>query len=130
MTLYHFCAKQDKNSILLEGLTLGQFPKLENGQYQFIPRCQWLTAEVDPQKQSWATQNLIDYSRTACRLTVNIPGSYQKKLVRAIDFVKDMPEEAQQIVTGWDGSDKWFIYRGIIPAKWIVGCRKMEAVNS
>lgn len=126
MTLYHFCAERNKNSILLEGLTLGQFPQFSNGQYKFLPRCQWLTTEPDPKKQSWATQNLIDYSRTEYRLTVNIPDSYHKKLVRATDFVKDMPEEAQQIVTGWNGSENWYIYRGNIPAKWIVGCKRMR----
>ncbi|QEY33668.1 hypothetical protein FL966_00530 [Caproiciproducens galactitolivorans] len=126
MNIYHFCAAQHKDSIMHEGLTLGQFPKLVDGVYKLIPRCQWLTTEPDPRKQSWATRNLIDYSRTAYRLTVNIPDNYRKKLIRAIDFVADMPEEAQQIVTGWDGSDKWYIYRGIIPAKWIVGCHRME----
>jgi hypothetical protein len=126
MILYHFCAKQDKDNILKEGITLGQFPQFSNGQYQLIPCCQWLTEESDPKKQSWATQNLIDYSRTAYRLTVNIPGSYHKKLIRAVDFIKDFSEEAQQIVTGWDGSEKWHIYQGKIPAKWVVGCHRME----
>lgn len=130
MTLYHFCAEQDKSNILKEGITLGQFPKLVSGQYQFVPHCQWLTADPDPQKQSWATKHLIDYSRTAYRLTINIPANYHKKLIRAIDFVKDMPEEAQRIVTGWGGSDEWYIYHGKIPAKWIVGCHRVENQNA
>lgn len=126
MILYHFCAAHMKDSIMNCGLTLGGFPLLSDGQYQLIPRCQWLTAESDPRKQSWATKHLIDYSRTAYRLTIDIPSSYHKKIVLATDFVKDMSGEAKQIVTEWAGSDKWYIFRGIIPAKWIIGCHAME----
>lgn len=126
MTLYHFCAAHMKDDIMRCGLTLGQFPFLSGGEYQLITRCQWLTAEPDSREQSWATQNMIDYSRTAYRLTINIPDNYHKKIVLATDFVKDMSEESAQIVTGWPGSDKWYIYRGIIPANWIVGCKKTE----
>lgn len=124
MTLYHFCAAHMVQAIRENGLTLGGFPLFEKGKAQFLPNHQWLTVEPDSRKQSWATSNMIDYSRTDYRLTVNIPESRRRKLVRAADFVKDMPEESRFIVENWDGSDKWYIYLGKIPAKWIVGCRK------
>ena len=72
---------------------------------------------------------MIDYSRAEYRLTINIPDSYHKKLIRAVDFVKEMPEETQEIVTKWVGSEKWYVYHGIIPRKWIAGCHRMEATK-
>ena len=126
MILYHFCAAYMKDSILAEGLTEGKFPHWDGNNLNPIDRCQWLTAERDPHKQSWATRHLIHYSRTAFRLTVNIPDSHHKKLVRAIDFVKGMSEDDRRLITDWDGSEKWYIYRGNIPAKWIIGCHRME----
>ena len=126
MILYHFCAAFMKDSILAEGLTEGAFPHWEGTDLKPIPRCQWLTVDSDPRNQSWATQHVIDYSRTAFRLTINIPNSHHKKLVRALDFIRNMSAEDQQLVTGWAGGDKWYIYRGNIPPKWIVGCHKIE----
>lgn len=126
MTLYHFCAAHMLKSILAEGLTEGMFPHFEGEKFEPIPRCQWLTADPDPKKQSWATRVYINYSRTAYRLTVNIPDSYRKKLVRAADFVKEMSEEDQRLVTDWPGSENWYIFRGKIPVKWIVGCHRTE----
>ena len=126
MILYHFCAAHMKDSILAEGLTKGMFPHFEGDDLEPIPKCQWLTKDPDPRRQSWATQNLINYSRTAYRLTVDIPRSHHKKLVRALDFIRDMPAEDQELVTGWAGGDQWYIYRGNIPPKWIVGCHKVE----
>lgn len=107
-----------------EGLTLGKFPLIGSAGFDFIESCQWLTVESDPSKQSWATRNLVPYSRTAYRLTINIPDSFRKKLIKAGDFVKDMPPENQEIVANWAGSENWYIYKGKIPAKWIVGCHK------
>ena len=125
MTFYHFCAAHMVSDVMQCGLTLGAYPLIGGSELQFIPKCQWLTAEPDPDKQSWATSRLIAYSRTAYRLTVKIPDSYKKKIVRAAGFVKELPVEHQGIVTDWDGSDKWYIFKGNIPPKWIVGCRKM-----
>ena len=125
MILYHFCAIGSKEGILSEGIRLGQFAYPNNDGYKLIPNCQWLTKDSDPKNQSWATQNLIHYSRTAYRMTVNIPNSRHKKLIRAVDFVRNMPAEAKQIVTGWTGSENWYIYRGKIPPQWIVGCHRM-----
>lgn len=118
-----------KGSIMEEGLTEGAFPHFEGDKLTPISRCQWLTADPDPRRQSWATSILINYSRTAYRLTVNIPDSHRKKLIRATDFVKDMLAEDQKLVTGWAGSESWYIFRGIIPVKWIIGCHRMGGAN-
>ena len=100
---------------------MGSFPLFDENSTTFIPRCQWLTSESDKRKQSWATKQLIDYDRTAYRLTIQIPKSHHKKLVRAIDFVKDMSVERRRIIEDWAGSDQWYIYLGVISPKWIVG---------
>lgn len=126
MILYHFCATFSEDRILSEGIRLGQFAYFHDGHYQFIPKCQWLTKDPDPKNQSWATQHLIDYGRTAYRMTVNIPQSHHKKLIPAADFVRNMPDEAKSVIYGWPGSENWYIFRGDIPAKWIVGCKKFD----
>lgn len=124
MILYHFCPARMKNAILREGLTKGRYPLIESGGVAF--GVQWLTSERDPKKQTWATQNLISYSRTAYRLTINIPDSYQKKLLKALDWVEQFSEGNRKAVTEWPGSDAWYVYLGKIPPKWLVGCRRME----
>ena len=87
---------------------------------------QWLTAEKDPSKQSWNTHNLISYSRTEVRLTVSIPDSYRKKLIKATDLVKTLPQEGWYIITDYAGSEAWYIYKGRIPPSWIVGYELMK----
>lgn len=124
MILYHFCPEHLKGSILLEGITKGVFPLMKSG--GLVWDVQWLTSARDPKAQTWATQNLILYSRTAYRLTVDIPSSRRKKILRALDWVKRLPEGDREIVTEWPGSDAWYVYLGKIPTKWIVGCRRME----
>lgn len=116
-----------KDGILREGLTKGGYPLDSCG--QFIRGVQWLTLESDPEKQSWATHILIPYSRTAFRLTVNIPDSFKKKLLKASDYSAKLPEEVdRKIVSDWPGSDAWYVYLGKIPPKWIVGCREMKEI--
>lgn len=127
MILYHFCAAHMVRSILKEGLTKGSFPKLINGVLIIKNDHQWLTAESNPKKQSWATSHLIAYDRTDYRLTINIPDNYRKKLIKARDYVLTLPEENHELVFGWDGSDQWYIYLGKIPPKWIMGCKRVKA---
>lgn len=124
MILYHFCPAHLKNAILAEGLTKGGFPLMESG--GIVWDVQWLTRQRDPRLQTWATQTLISYSRTAYRLTVGIPASREKKLMKATDWVSVFPAGDRKIVTEWPGSDAWYVYLGKIPPKWIVGCRRME----
>ena len=115
MVLYHFCAKRFLPGILRDGLTKGRTPIIEGGMMRLQMGHQWLTAEKDPRKQSWNTHNLISYSRTAVRLTVNIPDSYRKKLVKATDLVETIPPEGRYIITDYAGSEAWYIYKGRIP---------------
>lgn len=130
MILYHFCPVHMVESIRKNGLTLGKVPVMGDGHYSFIDNCQWLTNDKDPKKQSWATSQLIPYSRTAYRLTIEIPASRRKRLVRAIDFVKVLPEDAREVVTAWPGHEHWYIFRGRIPPAWIVGCREMKGASA
>lgn len=126
MVLYHFCAKHCLNDILRDGLTLGMTPVFTANSMSIMRGHQWLTAEKDPRKQSWNTHNLISYSRTAVRLTVCIPDNYRKKLIKATDLVKTLPPEGRYIITEYAGSEAWYIYKGRIPPKWILGYELME----
>ena len=126
MVLYHFCAKRFLPGILRDGLTKGRTPIIEDGMMRLQMGHQWLTAEKDPRKQSWNTHNLISYSRTAVRLTVSIPDNYRKKLIKATDLVKTLPQEVRYIITDYAGSEAWYIYKGRIPPSWIVGYELMK----
>lgn len=95
----------------------------------FVWHVQWLTSERDRRQQTWATKNLISYSRTAYRLTIDIPDSRWKKLMKALDWVSVFPDGDRKIVTEWPGADAWYVYLGKIPPKWIVGCRRMEGTR-
>lgn len=125
MTLYHFTPAHMKDSILREGLRKVGYPMFSRREFVF--GVQWLTAEKDPHKQSWATSHRIPYSRTAYRLTLDIPENRRgNKLLPAREWVKQLPEEDQPLVLIWEGSEDWYVYLGNIPPKWIVGCRRME----
>lgn len=126
VVLYHFCAIQSLRDILRDGLTLGMTPVFAENSMSLIHGNQWLTAEKDPRKQSWNTHNLVTYSRTAVRLTVIIPDSYRKKLVKAADLAKTLPPEGRYIITDYAGSEAWYIYKGRIPPEWIVGYELMK----
>lgn len=119
MKLFHFCGKHFVESILREGLTKGTFPRPTKSGWDFTRFRQWLTEEPDASKQSWATRHTLHYGRTDCRLIVDIPDEYMGNLKRAVDYVQNMPREYRRIVTDWPGSDKWFIYIGVIPPEWI-----------
>lgn len=127
MILYHFCPAHLKDSILKYGLKFGAFPLISSG--KILGKVQWLTSEKDPAKQSWATSHLIPYSRTAYRLTVDIPKSYHKHLLHAKNYVERFEAVDRKLVTDWEGSEAWYVYLGKIPHKWIIGCRKMSETN-
>ena len=123
ITLYHFCAAHDLRSILENGITEGCTPIWEAGKLRAERNTQWLTADSDPNRQSWNTQRALPYSRTAYRLTVNIPHSHRKKLIPAREFMERYPSENAGLVEGWLGSAYWYVFCGRIPPSWIVGYR-------
>ena len=127
ITLYHFCAAKDVKAIRESGLTLGMTPIWTGLRLELFHRTQWLTKERDPDKQSWNTHNLVSYSRTAYRLTIDIPGSHKKKLIPAWEFIGRLPPENAGLVRDWPGSDMWYVFQGKIPPGWIVGCTRTEA---
>lgn len=124
MKLYHFAPVHMLQSILSNGLTLGRLPIVDdNGNMLLISPCQWLTKDGRWDKQSWATQQLVDYDRTAYRLLISIPKSHRKSLVKAHDYLPQLPGENKRLITDWEGSENWFLYFGRIPPGWI---RKVE----
>lgn len=126
ITMYHFCAARDVRAIVAEGLTKGMTPMEKDGMVGLIQGTQWLTADKDPARQSWNTNTLVPYSRTAYRLTINIPHSHRKKLVTAAEFAKELPPNNMGLLD-WPGSEHWHIYLGNIPPAWIVGVQRTEA---
>ena len=127
MRLYHFCPAHMVEEIRNEGLRFGKFPLMEYGRVKMIAGIQWLTLEEDPNKQSWATSNMIPYSRTAFRLTIEIPESQTENLRNAAELVSSLHPRQREFVDAWEGSGMWYIFRGVIPPEWIVEAIKMEA---
>lgn len=123
--LYHFCPAHLLNRIKKHGLTLGRFPIMTPDGVAFIPNVQWLTTEPDPDKQSWATQEMIHYSRTEYRLSIDISEPLRGHLFSALDFVGRLPTEARSLVTDWAGSEHWYVYVGQIPPFWIRSIDRM-----
>lgn len=125
ITIYHFCAARDVRSIMEYGLSRGMTPIEKDGLVALLPWTQWLTTDKDPAHQSWNANNLVPYSRTAYRLTIRIPYSHRKKLIKATDFVKKLPPDNMGLMD-WPGSENWYVYIGGIPPMWIVGVKKTE----
>ena len=123
--IYHFCAGVMLGGILREGLTKGRCPMVTKDKVGYVSGCQWLTAEGDRQKQSWATQIDIKYDRTEYRLKVKIPFKARHRLIRAADYIKRFPIEMRHVVLDWKGHEDWYVFEGKIPADWIVQVEKV-----
>jgi len=128
MELYHFCPAHMLDGIKTQGLTLGHTPVFLDDGIGFISGTQWLTSEPDAAKQSWATSRLIPYSRTAYRLTIEIPDrrKQQKRLYRAQDFMLRTVGDTR-ILDGYPGSENWYVFEGSIPPAWITAIHATNA---
>lgn len=128
MILYHFCANKHIKAIHHKGLTIGAVVVMHPFGWEMHSGWIWLTMDPDPKHQSWATSKLIGYSRTAWRLTIEIPDAiigdrlYDRARLTAL-----YPETEEQLFEGWPGSDDWRIWHGTIPPKWITKFERMEA---
>lgn len=125
MNLYHFCADRHIKSILRTGIATGGLTEITPCGYVVHSGWVWLTIDPDPRRQSWATRNVIRYSRTAWRLTIEIPNDelcqlYNRKRIREIYPSADL------LFSGWSGSDNWRIFRGSIPREYIKACDRMS----
>ena len=125
MVLYHFCTDSTVKSILRRGITRGALALPTLTGYALYNGWQWLTADPDPAHQSWATRFVIRESRTAWRLTVEIPDT---ELHRLYDRQRLALEYSgvPALFDGWPGSANWRVYHGQIPAKWIKYAERME----
>ncbi len=118
MTLYHFCADRHIKGILHNGLTEGGLTEITPHGFILHTGWIWLTTDPDAKKQSWATRNAIQYSRTAWRLTVEIPDNgldriYDRQRLRAIYPL------TEPLFEGWPGSENWCVHHGRIPREYI-----------
>ena len=125
MRLYHFCADRHIKSIMLHGITRGGVTEPTATGYIFHDGYKWLTNDCDPRSQSWATRQRIPYSRTAWRLTIEIPDEFCDRVHDRASLVKLWPSTAA-LFDGWPGSENWRVYRGMIPKSWIVKAEKMR----
>lgn len=124
MTIYHFCADRHVRKIKSEGLRLGGVSVIRNGHLRIYSGYNWLTLDSDPTQQSWATRNLVKYSRTAWRLTVEIPDEECDRLMDRDALERHIPG-SRALFTGWPGSENWRVYHGFIPPGWIRKIEKM-----
>lgn len=120
MKLYHFAPEHLVDAILKQGITEGKLPNLlSNGQVMLHDNVQWLTSDKEFGNQSWATKELINYDRTAARFTVKIPKTSRKMLWNAREILPHLPQGSRQLITGWTGSEDWYLFFGKIPRGWI-----------
>ena len=126
MILYHFCSRRHVKSIQHRGLTEGVLATRTPTGFHLRTGFQWLTKDGDAKNQSWATKNLIKYSRTEYRLTLDIPDEYVgKRLFSSMEFILLHPE-AEPLFTMWPGSENWMVFEGTIPKEWITDVTKIE----
>lgn len=118
MILYHFCADRHIKSILRSGLTKGGLTEITPHGFILHAGWVWLTTDLDAKKQSWATRNAIQYSRTAWRLTVEIPDDELDRIYDRQRLQMVYPLTAP-LFEGWPGSENWRVYHGRIPREYI-----------
>lgn len=133
--LYHFTARHHADGILRDGSMHGGVIPVPDpsGEYLAgtVPGWQWLTA--DPSwRQSWATRIKARCDRTEVRLTIEIPLLELHRLKQwdriAADFgyPPDLARKFAEIGGGTDSS-VWYVFRGAIPAAWIVDMAERPA---
>ena len=124
MTIYHFCAAKHVKQILRQGLTVGGIAEPTPTGFILHRGYNWLTLDPDPKNQSWATRNAIRYSRTAWRLTIEIPES---KVFRLLDRenVCALYPSCELLFDNFPGSENWRVFYGMIPKNWIIEAKEM-----
>lgn len=125
MRLYHFCSDKAVKKILRNGISKGGIIEPFDTYYQFHFGYVWLTTDPDPKNQSWATNYLLDENRTEWRLTVEIPKQEENRVMDRIAVVDRFPR-ASLLYNGWNGSENWRVYHGLIDKRWIVKAEKMD----
>lgn len=123
MRLYHFCAARHKKSIQYSGIRIGGVCVPTSTGYTMHSGYMWLTTDPDPRRQSWATRQIVTYSRTEYRCTVEIPESEIGKLYDR-DALEALFPGSGMLFDGWGGSENWRVYHGIIPPEWIVNIKR------
>lgn len=124
MTLYHFCAAKHIKSILRHGLDQGGLTEIKPTGFVVHGGWTWLTTDPDPAHQSWATSNLVQYSRTAWRLTIEIPDEEYRRLYDRIGATMLYPS-CSALFRGFVGSENWRVFHGTIPKEWIKKAEEM-----
>lgn len=118
MKLYHFCGEKFVKSIRHDGLKVGMVCVPGKRGLEVYRGWIWLTLDGDAQNQSWATRILIPYSRTAWRVTVDIPDAYLHRLADRKMLQTIIPGSGV-LFDGWPGSESWRVYHGTIPPSWV-----------
>ena len=125
MRIYHFCAERHVKHILRQGVTIGSVTEFTPKGYIMHSGYMWLTLDPDPKRQSWNVRHRIHYTRTAWRLTIEIPPEECGRIYDRERLVKLFPLSGQ-LFDGWPGSENWRVFKGMIPKEWIVEAERME----
>jgi hypothetical protein len=121
MRLYHFTAAHLAKRIECEGITLGGYMNLINGQLEIVRGYIWLTANPSFE-QSWCENKItIPYDRNAVRFTVEIPASYEANVIDWVMFCAqgNVDPRVERMLNGFDDPWNWKLYRGVIPVEWL-----------
>ena len=118
MTMSPFCGEKFVKSIRHDGLNVGMVCVPGKRGLVIYRGWIWLTLDKNAANQSWATRILIPYSRTAWRVTVDIPDSYLHRLFDR-KMLQGMIPGSGALFDGWPGNESWRVYHGTIPPSWI-----------
>jgi len=125
MILYHFCADRHVKNILGKGLTIGGVMEITPKGYALHTGWNWLTLNGNPNEQTWEGRVLIPYSRTAWRLTINIPDEALGNVYDKERLIALYPG-VEYLFSGHTESSEWRVYRGMIPNEWIKAADDMR----
>lgn len=126
MILYHFCADKHVKSILRKGIIIGGVTEITPKGYVVHSGWMWLTLNGNPKEQSWEGRILIRYSRTAWRLTIDIPDEALDRLYDKSKLLALYPA-SEPLFRGHPESEDWRVFHGTIPPKWIIKADDMRS---
>lgn len=125
MILYHFCANRHIKNILHKGICIGGVTEILPTGYVVHSGWIWLTLNGNPKEQTWDGGLLIRYSRTAWRLTIDIPDKMLNNLYDKAKLLAIYPA-SEPLFSGHPESEAWRVFKGAIPATWIIQADDMR----
>lgn len=121
MKLYHFTAGKFVRRIKQGGLIKGVMPISIKGSIAFIHDMQWLTLDPSYNQSwnAWGRGSYLNYDRTECRITVQIPKRCYGNLHEWPHIKRKLNILVPLNFDDFTDHSKWRVYIGRVEPSWL-----------